>query len=257
MRNFLISLLILLTASSAFAYGSGGCDQYAKLLTHADGTDASTSFVEEGCSSASKTISVNGNAQIDTAQSKFGGASGLFDGSGDYLTVADSADWAFGSGDFTQDLWVRFNALPASGSYQSFVAQNVDANNYQEFYIANYSGTYALEFYSYSGAVEVVYVTGDITPSINTWYHYAVTRSGNSWRVFADGTQVGATVTDSSSLPDFAASLTVGIIGTTTDPFNGWLDEIRISKGIARWTSNFTPPSTPYCQGCEMTQMFD
>jgi len=74
-------------------------DSYTKLLLHMDGADGSTTFTDE----AGHTVTANGNAQIDTAQNVFGGASGLFDGSSGYLTVPDSEDWNFGTGDFTFD----------------------------------------------------------------------------------------------------------------------------------------------------------
>lgn len=81
-------------------------DTYTKLLLHCDGTDGSTTFSDNGVTG--HTVTANGNAQIDTAQSKFGNASGLFDGTGDYLTIPDHADWNFGTGNFTIDAWIRF-----------------------------------------------------------------------------------------------------------------------------------------------------
>lgn len=88
----------------------GGNDQYTKLLLHCDGADASTTFTDAS-QAAHGNATPNGNAQVDTAQSKFGGASALFDGTGDFLSYADHADWHFGSGDFMADFWVRFNSV--------------------------------------------------------------------------------------------------------------------------------------------------
>src|SRR5690554_1699309 len=84
------------------------------LLLHGDGTDGSTTITDNSGSAHSPTV--NGNSQIDTAESQFGGASVLFDGSGDYLEYADSADWDFGTGDFTVEFWMRRNAWPTSGN---------------------------------------------------------------------------------------------------------------------------------------------
>ena len=70
-------------------------------------------------------------AQIDTAQSKFGGASGLFDGTGDYLSSADSADWAFGSGDFTIDFWLRFATVTAQAAFLSQMDAGGDDRSFQ------------------------------------------------------------------------------------------------------------------------------
>ena len=85
-------------------------DSYTKLMLHMEGSDGSTTFTDE----IGKAVTANGNAQIDTAQKKFGAASGLFDGTGDYLTLANSNDWSFGSGDFTIDFWVNHATTPTS-----------------------------------------------------------------------------------------------------------------------------------------------
>jgi hypothetical protein len=222
-----------------------GLDTYTRLLLHMDGTDGSQAFVDS--STEAHSITAKGNAQIDTAQSKFGGASGLFDGSGDYLSLADSADWAFGTGDFTIDFWVRFNALPASGRLQILFSQYQDG--YSAYYMAidNNAGTYRWVFRDWLANVLRIEVAANI-PSISvaTWYHVALVRSGSNWHFFQDGTQVGSTVVDSDSVTDFSGNFLVGGYGEGSYWFNGWLDEFRISKGIARWTSNFTPPTSPY-----------
>jgi hypothetical protein len=98
-------------------------DSYTKLLLHFDGVNGATVFVD---SAASRPVNAFGNIQINTAQYKFGGASGIFDGSGDYLTLVDSDDWYFGAGDFTIDFWVKFDSLT---NLQVFAGQYVDDNN--------------------------------------------------------------------------------------------------------------------------------
>src|SRR5687768_6144765 len=80
---------------------------YTVALLHMDGADGSTTFTDE----SGKTWTARGDAQIDTAQSVFGGASGRLDGNGDFVDTPDHADWDFGSGDFTLDLRVRFAAV--------------------------------------------------------------------------------------------------------------------------------------------------
>lgn len=207
-------------------------DNYTVALLHGDGTDASTTITDE----SGKTWTAGGNAQIDTAQSKFGGASILFDGTGDTISTADSDDFYF-SGDFTVDFWLRLNNNV--GNF-SFFEQFVDTNNNLE--VAWNSGlVYNIE----SGGSTLLNYTESWTPSLNTWYHIAWVRSGNSWYSFVDGTQVGTTRSITFSYPNLAASFS---FGDTSNYFglNGWLEEIRISKGIARWTSNFTPPIVAY-----------
>ena len=196
-----------------------------------------------------KIVTANGNAHINTAQSKFGGASGLFGGSGDYLSTPDSADWYFGSGDFTIDFWARFNALPTSGQQITLCSQKVDNANRVMLNIYNNAGTYEIYYDVSSRGTGINYPTGKQTISLatNTWYHIAWARSGNNWYLFKDGTQLGSPLSSTTVIPDFAASMTIGgYPGVTAWSFNGWLDEFRISKGVARWTSNFTPPTGPY-----------
>ncbi|MFB3885601.1 MAG: chitobiase/beta-hexosaminidase C-terminal domain-containing protein [Thermodesulfobacteriota bacterium] len=104
-------------------------DSYTKSLLHMNGADGSTTFTDDA-PGGSHTWTAYGDAQIDTSQSKFSGASGLFDGSGDYLSSPDSDDWYWGTGDFTIDFWVRFAALPGSNNFAHIWSQYVDDNNF-------------------------------------------------------------------------------------------------------------------------------
>jgi len=108
------------------------------------------------------TVTAYGNAQIDTAQSKFGGASGLFDGAGDYLSTPDSEDWNFGSGDFTIDFWVRFNSLPGVGAQRCLYSQRLDDSNIVVLMLYNNAGTYELYFIVLSGGSGIGYATFDV-----------------------------------------------------------------------------------------------
>lgn len=216
-------------------------DGYTKVLLHLNGTDGSTTITDE----SGKSWSAAGNAQIDTAQSVFGGASCVFDGSGDYLTTPDHAGFTMGTNDFTIDFWVRFNALPASGQVSCFFSQI--ASNWRAFYLWNNANTHTLVFRSYESGVYVIDLQragGNF--GINTWYHIALVRNGNDFYVFRDGAQYGSTYTDSDALGDIAASPIIGAYGTTTYYLNGWIDEFRYSLGVARWTTNFTPPTAEY-----------
>jgi len=222
-------------------------DSYTESLLHMDGADASTTFTDE----SGKTVTANGNVQIDTAQSKFGGASGLFDGTGDYLSLSDSADWYFATGDFTIDFWVRFNSL---ANNQAFYNQYVDGNNEARLFWVT---TNLLVFQNYTGGVATIDVQKSWTPSTGTWYHVALVRSGNDFKFFIDGTQIGTTVTDSSEVTNFSAGIEIGRSDAGASNLNGWLDEFRISKGIARWTANFTPPTSPYGLSSNFFMFFD
>jgi len=195
---------------------------------------------------AGHTITAYGDAQIDTAQSVFGGASGLFDGTGDYLSVPDSADWNFGTSDFTIDTWIRLNSLPAVGARMTIYSQYVDSNNYVCLFIYNNAGTYQILPEVVSVGVVVLSMPRDVSLAVNTWYHIAWVRSGTANYVFLDGVQQGLTDTDTGTFPDLPASVFIGSYDGTLHCLNGWLDEFRVSKDIARWTSNFTPPTAAY-----------
>jgi hypothetical protein len=195
---------------------------------------------------AAHTVTAYGNAQITTAQWKFGGASGLFHGSGDYLSAPDSNDWYFGSGDFTIDFWVRFNVLPTGGTIYAIVSQ------YQSgatgWHIEALNGVWRFEVWG--AAVSQFYFASSVQSwSTGVWYHVALVRSGNTWYWFQSGSQIGTT-TNAVSVMDMAAPLWIGENEQFTGRFfNGWLDEFRVSKGIARWTGGFIPPSSAYTAG--------
>ena len=215
-------------------------DSYTKALLHLDGTDASTTFTDE----SGKTWTANGNAQIDTAQSKFGGASGLFDGTGDRIYTASHADFDFGSGNFTIDMWCRWNALPTAGNLQIFCNKRNSTANYSPF-IIGIDNTTLYFLSSTSGTDWEVLITGSHGLSINTWYHFAYVRNGNVFTGYKNGTSFG-TQTVSGALMTNSTDISIGAHANNADSMNGWIDEVRFSKGIARWTANFTPPTSAY-----------
>jgi hypothetical protein len=217
-----------------------------------DGTDGSTTFTDSA-SGGTHTWTAYGNAQIDTAQSKFGGASGLFDGTGDYIDTPDSPDHEPGAGDFTVDFWVRFNALPGSGASATFFSRRTGTTVQDVFQSSFVNSTPSkLTFVAYVNTVKVADYYAEWSPSTGIWYHIAVVRNGSSIRLFINGvsqTVVEVTPIGTSDLT-FSGSdekLTIGRNGNSDSNYlNGWIDEFRFSKGIARWTSNFTPSTVAY-----------
>jgi hypothetical protein len=216
-----------------------GIDSYTKLLLHCDGADGSTTFSDD--SGNGRTITRSGNTQIDTAQSKFGGASALFDGNGDYLSVADFAELDLGSADFTFDFWVRFN----SGGNQNFFSRQDNGSPTSYLYCGYEAATGGIRFRDYNA--DTINTTWAWTPSTGTWYHIAIIRYSNNVRCYVDGTQIGSAIACSGTFTARTTDLVIG--GFTTAYFlNGWLDEFRFSPGIARWTANFTPETVEYSQ---------
>jgi hypothetical protein len=215
----------------------GGNDVNTMLLLHADGSDTSTTFTNS--SSFAHTMTANGNAQIDTAQSKFGGSSALFDGTGDYITSADSADWELGAGDFTLDFWVR----PTSSTTLNQILME-HGNDSSNMWFVRIDGTGVLTFAINGSAVAL---NNPWYPSTSAFTHVAIVRSGNNFLMFINGTQIGTTQSITLTIPDYTGVLSIGACAFAgCADFGGWLDEVRITKGLARWTTSFTAPTAPY-----------
>jgi len=180
-----------------------------------------------------------GNAQVSTTQAKFGTTSMYFDGTGDWLTMPGRSELAFGTSDFTVEFWmyvaangprILYDSRPAStsGAYPTIY---INSSN-KLIYIANSADR----------------ITGTTTISLNQWYHVALARSGTSTKLFLDGVQEGSTYTDSTNYLNGTNRPIVGANGNNTsfDNYNGYIDELRITNGYARYTGNFTPPSAPF-----------
>jgi hypothetical protein len=204
------------------------------LLLHGNGANGSTTITDS--SPTPKTITTNGNAQISTAQSKFGGASIAFDGNGDWITAPANPAFSFGTGDFTVEFFARWN---------SFANVNVIFDTRNGGASAN-----GIVFYTTSAGVFTVYrgsaafITG-ATLQIGQWYHIAVSRSAGTTRLFVDGVQSGSSASDPATYTDqnFFAGKTNEAL---SNYFDGYIDDLRITKGVARYTANFTPPTAPF-----------
>ena len=214
-------------------------DQYTKLVLHMDGANASKSFVEI----TGKTVSVGGNAHITTQTSKFGGSSGYFDGSS-YLSLADSEDWNFGSDNFTIDFWVKFNRVPTKveriiGQRDVYCGINSD---FGITIIRERDGR--IGFYMGHGSSHSEVVSNSYINDTTSFHHIAAARDGTNMTIFIDGVNNGSISIGTIASNNSTRQLGIGREGEyTQDYLNGYLDEFRISKGIARWTSNFMPPS--------------
>jgi hypothetical protein len=208
-----------------------------------DGTNNSTSFSDS--STSPKAVSSQGDAKVSTAHSKFGGASLTLDGSGDYLQINSSNDLAFGTGDFTVELYVRLNSL--GSQYTGFV--NTQANlwsaNASKWYFGHQQG-YGLVFGRHSTS-DKAYTAW--TPSLNTWYHVAASRKNGVMYLAIDG--VNKAVTNSSTFNGVSLDMDKFTIGVIASPFytDGFIDEVRVTKGEALYTNNFSVPVTAFGPG--------
>lgn len=195
--------------------------------------------------SPSRVWTLNGNAQQASDQSKFGGASLRCDGTGDFISAPDSADWNFANGDFTVECWARFATVAAAG----FVTQWTTVGN-QRAWALEYTGTHLRFLYTTDGTSGTS--NGFNTPwaaSANTWYHIAACRSGVDLYVFVNGSQIGSDFNISTStIFNSTGDVQIGAFNSG-ESINGWIDEVRITKGVARYfgsPSSFTPPTSAF-----------
>jgi len=217
------------------------------LLLDGDGTSGSTTFTDK--SSSPHTITVNGNTQVDTAVKKFGTGSIEFDGTGDYLSISDSEDFNMGSGDFTAECWAYFDSLSTA---EPFIMGQWSGNvggTTLNWAIMLSTNTGYVRFITSSNGSSVLFdlstSTTSFSLSTSTWYHIAAVRNGNSFKIFVDGVERAST-TNSSALYNATNAFTIGAESDgQQQAMNGYLDDIRITKGVARYSSSFfTPPTS-------------
>jgi hypothetical protein len=177
-------------------------------------------------SSSAHTITANGD--ISLTKEPFAGAGAVsFDGTGDYLDIGSSTDFAFGTGDFTIEVWVYLKSNTLGVIYSNEVSDSL--------FLYLSSGNLVVRNY---GTINLFDLT---SPSLNTWTHIALSRSGTDLRLFFNGVQQGGTVTNSTNWTQNGTE--IGAFNNGTQSLNGYLSNLRIVKGTALYTSNFTPPT--------------
>lgn len=222
---------------TAAAGGGGGNDANTVLLLHCDGTNGSTTFTDSAVGGAAPhTITVGGDAQISTASPQFGTGACLLDGAGDYLLLDGSSDFSFGTGDFTIDFCLKTSG--ASGNI--YDGRGGGATNGLALYL---SSSHATLFVGGSNRIN-----GTSNVSSGSWVHIALARASGTTKLFVGGTQEGSDYTDANNYDVGTSRPALGADGIALSGsfVSGRLDEFRISKGVARWTTNFTPPVAAY-----------
>ena len=230
-------------------------DSNTKLLLHFDGTEGSTTFTDSS-DSAHGSATVYTMA-VDTYEKKFGTGSLYLDkASGEstpytsYLTFADSDDWSMGTGRFTIDFWYKNDGIVGNLGFFDQNPGTIDDLNYISFEYTSQK----LRFNIVAGGVSQIAMTSSNNPiKENSWYHIAVIRgwedTDNRWAITVDGKEVVA-MTSSANWGNLTG---VFYIGTRQNNVNlyldGWMDEFRVTKGKAVWTSEFAPPGSPYRNG--------
>jgi len=207
------------------------------LLLHGDGTNGSTTIVDS--SPSPKTLTAVGNAQISTAQSKFGGASILLSGAGDRITTPSNSDFALGTGDFTVEAFVRettrtqFATLIEIGNHLQATGIVFLTNGGTN--LSGRIGVYAGGFFG-----------AQLSGPLNVWNHVAYVRASGQLTCFVNGIG-GTTVSFTNNLTD-TSTVTIGSNagGSAGYRLYGYIDDLRITRGVARYQANFTPPTVPF-----------
>jgi len=174
-----------------------------------------------------------GNAQVSTTVVKYGSGSMYFDGTGDNLVAASSPLWTFINGDFTVEFWCYASSF---GGNQCFIEVYADDSNRW-----NISAVGNINFFSIVGGTGSQKISA-ISPSTNIWHHIALTKLGSTFTLYIDGVNSGTSTTTSYHTTLSRLSIGASLSGGGASYYTGYLDDLRITKGIARYTRNFTPP---------------
>jgi hypothetical protein len=221
------------------------------LLLNGDGTNGSQVFTD--LSSSPKTITAYGNAQISTGTKKFGTGSLAFDGAGDYLSITSNDNLEFGSVDFTIEFWWYPTSTARQalyhGSFGADYSIGIDysstAANQKIGLWASSNGTSWNLINSDSGGNGI----GTISITQNAWNHIVYVRSGTTWQLYINGvrdlnlTSISGSIVNRLTYPKVIGNWYVS--NTQPTQVSGYIDDFRITKGLARYTQNFTPPTAP------------
>lgn len=211
------------------------------LYLKMNGVNGSTTFYDS--SLYGHTVTAYGDAQISTAQSKFGGASAYFDGTGDWLSVPHSTGFSLGSDDFSIEAWIYPSVL--TGAASAIVTKDglgLGTRSWIVLLLEGPSTVYKPYFAIAGGA------TASSNQSISTgqWTFISICRTGGNIYFGVNGTVDSDVFT--STIPDNSVPIWIGAqsVPSAVNLFNGYIDDLRITKGVARWTGNYTPPQREF-----------
>ena len=231
------------------AAGDSNFDK-VELLLPFDGANDATSTTDE--SDSNHTVTFNGSADISTAQSKFGGSS-LYVGGGsnDWVNIAGSTDFNFGTDDFTIECWIYRNGTSYGFVFETRGGEDTSSTDGIGLYMGSGGNN---EIGVAVNRSNVILINQDHQTN-DQWQHFAVVREGSTMTLYIDGTArgTGSNSTDFDRsrpfrLGNFHGSSSGGY------QFPGYIDDFRVTKGLARYTSNFTPPSAAHPTSDSITE---
>lgn len=223
-----------------------GNDAFTKILLHFDGSNGSTTFTDSNAGGSAHTWAANSPAALASATKKYGSAS--LNCAGGYASTGYSADLALGGSDFTVDFWIN-SAGVAPASFYDLAGFGAVAVNSKSWSIGvNSSGVVSSSIELSTGSSFLVNGPAAGFGVFTGWHHVALIRNGVTFNVYVDGISGTSATSSLAVLNQTNFQMDVGsfIRPGTSLPFGGFIDEFRYSVGIARWTSNFTPPTGPY-----------
>lgn len=211
---------------------SGELDGYTKLLLKMNGTNGSTVFTDE----CGKVVTAYGNAKISTEQYKFNGSSGYFDRVTAYATVPYDNDLNLSSADFTVDLW-SYPTIAEIG----IMASSGSAWGWRPFDISFTTKTFRVMAGNGDGwQVDLI----GSSVALNNWHHVAFVRNGTTYSLYINGVLAATQVWTGTLMPNSSQFDIGGHPAYSSVYYGGYINYLRVTKGIARWTTNFTPPTT-------------
>jgi len=242
MKKIIILLFIAVSLFAQFKFQRSLPDRYTVFLL---GKSYNGSNTFKDYSQYNNTITTYGDTKQLSTQYKFDNGAIYFDGSGDYLnsTIGDLGN--FGTGDFTIDLWV-YPLGDQNGGYIGQGSSPVYGSNYGWLVDESFSIGHKFRFVAYTTSWGNIVVDPN-TITDNQWYHVAVIRYGNTVKLYKNGISVATYNATGKTFRKGTDILNIGCMyngGYSPEKFYG--QYFRITKGIARWTSNFTPPNKPY-----------
>lgn len=217
------------------------------LLLHLNGSDASTTFTDS--SSANRTVNKTGNARIVTSNSKFGGSSGFLDGINSALYVSYTSALDLILSDFTIETWIYQTSGSDSGKRIAAIGGGSESFNSTNgiHFVFQSVGTVNpyLQLQWWNGSTAAGFNSSD-TFSLNQWTHVCVSKSGNKISIGTSG-QVKTSSDGVFARPSTNPNFGIGYIpGGAFGFFPGYMDEFRVTKDVARYTSNYTVPTTAF-----------
>jgi hypothetical protein len=230
----------------------------ASVASYSSTTNVNTSFPSTLCGlllnftnsgitdfSTNNNLTTVGDAKVSTTAAKYGLASFYFDGTGDYIDMVNSQAFVMGSGNFTVEAWVYPTTTNAShwmflqGNASGFAAIRIGCQSNQAFLLMSINGSTWTVQSNLIGSVP-----------INTWTYIALTRSSTTVNLYINGSSVySSSALSTSALMTGIYNIIGRIDPTNLQYFAGYLQDVRLTKGYARYLSNFTTPTDSFTQG--------